>query len=119
MDQGATVRHVVLVVGYDDGEVRPHLGIEFEGGVWLVTAWLVDPPTGEATPERMIRVDTLSGIAKAPPGGRFDYANVLLPRAVIEGRTQQTPGFEVRSLPERPRVHRRDLKTLPDLFPRA
>lgn len=112
------VRHVILLVGYDDGTVSPNLGIEYENGLWLVTAWLVNPASGEATPERMIRLDTLQTPPTKldPPDLGFDYANVLLPRAVVEGRTQETPGYEVRSLPEKPVAHRRDLRTLPDLF---
>ena len=61
----------------------------------------------------MIRVDEFQKAAEGP----FDYVNILLPKAVIEGRTEDTPGFEVRSLPESPSVDPRDLKPLPRLFP--
>ena len=105
---------LTLVVGRDDGVVLPYYGIEHEGKLWLVTAWLIDRATGEAKPERMIRVDALvPKIQKCDPGGKFDYANILLPKAVIEGVSQDTPGFEVRSLPDSPRVHRSDLFQLP------
>lgn len=60
----------------------------------------------------MIRVDALRAI-RGDPGAKFDFSNILLPRAVIEGRTQDAQGYEVRSLPDSPRVHRRDLKPLP------
>lgn len=106
-----------LVVGRDDGMVLPYYGIEHEGKLWLVTAWLIDRATGEATPERMIRVDALSQkIQKCEPGDKFDYANIQLPKAVIEGVSQDIPGFEVRSLPDSPVVHRSELKPLPSLF---
>ena len=106
-----------LLVGRDDGAVVPYYGIEHEGKLWLVTAWLIDKATGVATPERMIRVDSLSPRPqKCDPGSEFDYANILLPKTVIEGVSQDTPGFEVRSLPSTPVVHRRDLKPLPLLF---
>lgn len=105
-----------LIVGHDDGTIKPYYGIEYEGKLWLVTAWLIDRATGAATPERMIRVDLLSPrIQKCEPGQKFDYANILLPRAVIEGASQDTPGYEVRSLPGLPLVHRSDLKTLPSM----
>ena len=106
-----------LVVGRDDGAVLPYYGIEYEGKLWLVTAWLKNLRTGKATPERMIRVDTLSPkIQKCDPGERFDYANILLPKAVIEGVSQDIPGYEVRSLPDSPSVESADLKPLPVLF---
>ncbi len=104
---------LVLLVGRDDGDVLPYYGIEYEGKLWLVTAWLVDRYKQVATPERMIRVDEFQ---KADPGGPFDYVNVLLPKSAIEGRSQDTPGFEVRSLPEKPVVDVRALKPLPNLF---
>ncbi len=105
---------LTLLVGRDDGVVRPYYGIEHEGKLWLVTAWIVNRSEQVATPERMIRVDTFQ---KADPGSPFDYANVLLPKDVIEGVSQDTPGFEVRSLPDSPVVDARDLKPLPRLFP--
>ena len=106
-----------LIVGLDDGCINPYYGIEHAGKLWLVTAWLIDRATGEATPERMIRVDALSPrIQKCDPGERFDYANVLLPKAVIEGVSQDIPGYEVRSLPDSPSVDNSELKPLPSLF---
>ena len=99
-----------LLVGRDDGVARPYFGVEHEGKLWLVTAWLVDRNKQVATPERMIRVDTFQ---KADPDSAFDYVNMLLPRDVIEGVSQDTPGFEVRSLPDSPIVNARDLKPLP------
>ena len=106
-----------ILVGRDDGMVLPYYGIEHEGKLWLVTAWLKNLATGKATPERMIRVDALSPrIQKCDPGERFDYANVLLPKAVIEGVSQDIPGYEVRSLPDSPSVDNSELKPLPSLF---
>ncbi len=108
---------LTLLVGRDDGVVRPYYGIEHEGKLWLVTAWLVDRNRGVATPERMIRVDALEPRpGKCDPGEKYDYANILLPKDVIEGVSQDTPGFEVRSLPDSPVVDSRDLKPLPQLF---
>jgi hypothetical protein len=108
---------LALLVGRDDGFVQPYYGIEHEGKLWLVTAWIVNRSTQEATPERMIRVDALNPRPlKCDPNEKFDYENVLLPKAVIEGISQDTHGFEVRSLPDAPIVHRRDLKPLPSLF---
>ncbi len=101
---------LTLLVGRDDGIVQPYYGVEHEGNLWLVTAWIVDRSRGVATPERMIRVDTFQ---KADQDSAFDYVNVLLPRDVIEGVSQDTPGFEVRSLPDSPVVDPRDLKPLP------
>jgi len=63
----------------------------------------------------MICVDTLRAM-RGDLGSKFDYVNILLPKAVIEGVSQDTHGYEVRSLPDSPRVHRRDLKPLPQ-FP--
>lgn len=106
-----------LLVGRDDGVVQPYYGIEHEGKLWLVTAWLKNLATGSATPERMIRVDSLSPRpTKCDPGEKFHYANILLPKAVIEGVSQDIPGFEVRSLPDSPVVDSRELKMLPPLF---
>ena len=106
-----------LIVGHDDGVVCPYFGIEHEGKLWLVTAWLINRDKQVATPERMIRVDALSPRpSKCEPGARFDYVNILLPKAVIEGVSQDIPGFEVRSLPDSPVVDARDLKPLPLLF---
>lgn len=101
-----------LLVGRDDGVVLPYYGIEHEEKLWLVTAWLKNLSTGKATPERMIRVDKFQKAEEGP----FDYANILLPKAVIEGVSQDTPGFEVRSLPDSPVVDSCDLKPLPLLF---
>lgn len=108
---------LTLVVGRDDGVVQTYYGIEYENKLWLVTAWLIDRSTGVATPERMIRVDALvPKIAKIDePGAKFHYTNILLPKAVIEGISQDIPGYEVRSLPDSPRVPRSALKPLPSL----
>jgi len=109
---------LTLLVGRDDGVVKSHFGIEHENKIWLVTAWLIDKTSGEATPERMIRIDSLTPKpTKLAPSedSKFDYANVLLPKAVIEGVSEDAPGFEVRSLPEEPKVHRDDLFTLPSI----
>ena len=106
-----------IVVGRDDGMVLPYYGIEHEGKLWLVTAWLKNLGTGKATPTRMIRIDALpQRIQKCAPGERFDYANVILPKAVIEGVSQDIPGYEVRSLPDSPSVDSSELKPLPSLF---
>jgi hypothetical protein len=107
---------LVLVVGHDDGVVQPYYGVEHEGKLWLVTAWLIETVTGLATPERMIRIDTQSVQKIDEPGAKFHYANILLPKAVIKGLSQEIPGYEVRSLPNSPVVHRDDLKPLPSLF---
>lgn len=105
-----------FIVGRDDGVVRPYYGIEYEGKLWLVTAWIVNLGTQAATPERMIRVDALEPRPmKCEPGHTFDYVNILLQKAVIEGGSQDTPGFEVRSLPSEPVVDRRDIKPLPPI----
>jgi hypothetical protein len=58
---------LTLVVRTDDGCVETHSGIEHEGGLWLVTNWLTNLATNQATPERMIRVDT-QPIQKCAPG---------------------------------------------------
>lgn len=42
---------LTLLVGLDDGTVESYFGIKHEGKLWLVTAWLVDRATGDATPE--------------------------------------------------------------------
>lgn len=111
------MKHLALVVCCDDGAVLPYLGIDYEGKIWLVPVWLIDQATGFATPERMIRVDSLSPrIQKCEPGDKFDYANIQLPKAVIHGVSVETTGYEVRSLPNSPRVHRSELKVLPSIF---
>ena len=102
-----------LLVARDDGVIQPYYGVEHEGKLWLVTAWIVNRAQGVATPERMIRVDTFQ---TAEPDSAFDYVNILLPKDVIAGVSQDTPGFEVRSLPDSPVVDARHLKTLPS-FP--
>lgn len=112
-----TNRNFSLLVGHDDGTVESYFGIEHEGKLWLVTAWLIDRAKNTATPERMIRVDSLDRRPmKNDPGTRFDYVNIQLPRAVIVGASQEIPGFEVRSLPDSPTVDPRDLKPLPSIF---
>jgi hypothetical protein len=106
-----------LAVGRDDGVVQSYYGVEHEGKLWLVTAWLIETATGLATPERMIRVDSLTPRPmKCAPGDKFHYANILLPTTLIEHPSPDTTGFEVRSLPSSPVVHRDDLKTLPSIF---
>lgn len=105
------------VVGHDDGTIQSYFCIEHEGKLWLVTAWLINRAEQVATPERMIRVDSLTPRPmKCDPGSKFDYANILLPKAVIEGLSQDIPGFEVQSLPDSPRVDIRELKPLPSVF---
>jgi hypothetical protein len=111
MKDHAMAKPLALLVGHDDGTVKSYYGVFHEGKLWLVTAWLVNPQTKVGTPERMIRVDSYQ-----KSEGRFDYDNVLLPRAVIDGVSQDVPGFEVRSLPMSPKVRRHDLKLLPPVF---
>jgi len=65
-----------------------------------------------ATPERMIRVDSFQ--ESADP--KFDYENILLPKAVIEGVSQDVLGYEVLSLPDEPVVSRDELYQLPKIF---
>ena len=101
-----------LLVGRDDGVVQSYFGIKHEGKLWLVPEWLIDHATGTATPVRMIRVDKF----QKGDGSPFDYANILLPKAVIEDVSQDTPEFEVRSLPDSPVVDAGDLKMLPQIF---
>jgi hypothetical protein len=108
---------LTLVVKTDDGCVETHCGIAHDGGVWLVTSWLTNLATGQATPERMIRVDTLP-IEKCPTGSPFDYTGIVLPRDVLEGDSADEPGYEVRQFPDSPVVERRELKLLPSVFPR-
>lgn len=110
-------RIMSCVVGHDDGTVLPYYCIEHENKLWLVTAWLIDRSAQVAMPERMIRLDDLDQKPmKCQPGDRFDYANILLPKAVVDGLSQDTPGYEVRSLPGSPCVDARELKPLPLLF---
>jgi hypothetical protein len=116
MSGRATAKPLALLVGRDDGTVQGYYGVWHEGKLWLVTAWIVDLSTQEGTPERMIRVDS-SRAMPGDTGSKFDYVNILLPKAVIEGVAQDIPGFEVRSLPDSPRVRRSDLKPLPSIFP--
>ena len=108
---------LTLVVRTDDGCVETHSGVVHEGKLWVVTSWLTSFATNQATPERMIRVDTQS-IEKCPAGGQFDYTNIVLPRDVLEGPPQETAGYEVRDFPDSPVVEGGDLKLLPSLFPR-
>jgi hypothetical protein len=109
-------RVLSLAVGHDDGMIKSYFGIEHEGKLWLVTAWLIDRSTGAATPERMIRVDALERPPqKCQPEEKFDFVIQLLPKAVIEGGSQDIPGFEVRSLPDSPQVHRSALFQLPSV----
>lgn len=103
---------LALLVGHDDGTIRPYFGVHHEGKLWLVTAWLIDRAKQEAVPERMIRVDALRA-TPGDPGSKWDFSNIQLPRAVIEGRTQEHSGYEVRSLPDSPVVDARLLKPLP------
>lgn len=108
-----------LLVGRDDGVIKPYFGIEYENKLWLVTSWLINLETQKATPERMIRVDALDPPAqKCDPGDEFDYTNIRLPKDVIEGVSQDIPGYEVRSLPDSPVVDRHQIKFLPQ-FPRT
>lgn len=107
-------RVLTLFVGLDDGRARAYFGVAHEGKTWLVTRWLIDRARQEAVPERMIRVDSLSPRPlEHEPGDLFDFSNILLPIRVIEGLTQEAPGYEVRSLPSSPRVHLSDLYMLP------
>jgi hypothetical protein len=112
-------RILSLLVGRDDGVVMSYFGIVHENKLWLVTSWLINQATGFATPERMIRVDSLDPHptkVDASENSKFDYVNILLPKAVIEGVSQDTPRFEVRSLSDEPIVHRDELYVLPRIF---
>ena len=111
-------RVLTLVVGRDDGVVKTYFGIEHDGKLWLVTSWLIKHSTGIATPERMIRVDNLQPKpTKVDPSEneKFDYVNVLLPKSVIEGLTEESQGYEILSLPGEPKVHRSELYILPSV----
>ena len=105
-------RVLSLLVGRDDGIVKPYFGIIYKNNLWLVTAWLINKATEFATPERMIRVDSFQ--ESADP--KFDYENILLPKAVIEGTSQDVLGYEVLSLPDEPVVSRDKLYQLPKIF---
>jgi hypothetical protein len=112
----STTKVLALLVGRDDGVVQSYFGVEWEEKLWLVNAWLIDPATDVAIPERMVRVDNLSPRPqKCDPGGKFDYMNVLLPKAVIEAR-QEVSGYEVRVMPDEPRVRRDQLNALPSIL---
>lgn len=106
---------LALVVGRDDGVVQSYYGIEHEGKLWLVTAWLIETATGLATPERMIFVGNQPVQKIDELGARFHYANILLPKALIHDPCPDTTGYEVRILPSSPVVHRSALKTLPQI----
>lgn len=108
-------RILSLFVGRDDGVVMSYFGIIHEKKLWLVTAWLINRATGNATPVRMIRLDS-KFISGCGPGDEFDYGNILLPKHVIEGVTEDAPGYTVRSLPDEPVVHQDELYTLPSIF---
>lgn len=107
------------MVAGDGGVVKSYFGVEHDNKLWLVTKWIIDKSTGFATPIRMIRIDSLS---PAPmkldrsETNKFDYTNIVLPKSVIEGTTENSPGFEVKSLPEEPKVHRDELFTLPPII---
>lgn len=108
---------LACLAAFDDGTVDLYYCIEYENKVWLVTAWWINQDTQVATPERMIRVDALTPtIQKCEPGSPYRYANILLPKVLIDDVSPALPGFEVRNLPKRPTVHRRDLRPLPPLF---
>lgn len=102
---------LTLLVGHDDGTIESYFGVEHEGNLWLVTAWLINRASQTATPERMIRIDR-GNFQKADPGV-YDYINIVLPKSVIEGLSEESPGFEVRSLPAAPIVDARQLRPLP------
>lgn len=108
------MRIMSCLVGHDDGTNLPYSCIEYEGKLWLVTAWLTDFATRLAVPERMIRLDLLSPRPKkCAPGSQFDFEKIQLPRDVIDGLADVVPGFEVRDLPGAPVVDSRELKPLP------
>lgn len=112
----SNVQILTLIVGRDDGMVQSYFGVEHDGKLWLVNAWLIESATGIAIPERMVRVDSLSPRPqKCEPGEKFDYVNILLPQAVIDG-PGDAPGYEIRILPDGPRVRREQLKPLPSVF---
>ncbi len=100
-------RVFTILAALDDGTVEPYFCIHHEGALWLVPEWLIDPSAGEATPIRMIRVDTF----QKADSDRYHYVAPQLRRAVIEGR--ESGGPEVRSLPSSPRVARAELYDLP------
>lgn len=107
------MRIMSCLVGHDDGSAHPYSCIEYEGKLWLVTAWLTDYTTRLAVPERMIRLDLLRPRPKkCAPGSPFDFEEIRLPGAVIEG-PGEVHGFEVRDLPNAPVVDSRELRPLP------
>ena len=108
------MRIMSCLVAHDDGTSLPYACIEYEGKLWLVTGWLTDYAIRLAVPERMIRLDLLRPKPKrCSPGSRFDYEDIQLPKAVVEGHSDEAPGFEVRHHPGAPVVDSRELKPLP------
>lgn len=89
-------------VGSDDGAIYTVDTIEFEGGLWLVPAWLEAPTEGWRTPARIVRIDTHPHQRLDEPFGPHNVVlNVPVPKAVLDGRVRPTKGakFEVRDRP--------------------
>ena len=104
---------LVLMVPHDDATIRPHYGIEHEGVLWLVTAWLVDRRRGVAMPELMIRLSRAS-VTAGGPGSKWDYTvSTPLPKDVLEGHVPGGIAYETRSPPNVPLANAADVKPLP------
>lgn len=72
--------------GHDEAYQQVGAAIEWSGGLWLVLEWLESNTSGERTPMRLLRIDTLRAERVGPAAG-FDYlVPNAIPIALFEGR---------------------------------
>lgn len=67
--------------------------LEYEGGIWLVPHWLLDPVRRVRMPVRIVRMDLLPH-QKSTFGGSDFLLNGPMPRAVLDGVTQFAEGMQ-------------------------
>jgi hypothetical protein len=91
------IREFKVEVVTDDGTRHICDGIEWKEKLWLVPYWLDDTGTGQTTPARIIRFDSL-------PYDRFRngyVVNLPIPKALfhLAAPLQPLAGFEYEELP--------------------
>ena len=76
------MRHFRCIAFTTDAFVFKGSGIEHEGKLWIVTAWLKHPSESTAHPERIIRFDNLPHHLVDDPQAKlegYEYQGIQLP----------------------------------------
>lgn len=91
------------VVGLNEGCVLKLDGINHEGKLWLVVAWLVDENESLAMPARIVRFDDHPYQAHTPGIGL--HQNIQLPIFEPDLRAGAHPHIQSEDLPQNVTIH--------------